>query len=100
MDRASVGRHTWNSNGHRLQERLRHALQGIRRQCEYVERPQPWRHVLLIADKAHPGVEPQGADLRHERVALRTVAHDHEQRLALREERHRLEEIAVAFPVA
>ena len=77
-DAPGVRGHARQADEHRLHQRLRHALVGVRRQRKDVERLQPGHDVALVAREPDARAQVVLVDQRFERLALRPVADDDE----------------------
>ena len=97
-DRARIGGDAGNAREHRLQQRLRNALVGVRRQRDHVDRREPGRDIALLAGECHLARQAERGDLPLQRIALRSVADDDEMRIAVRKARQRVDQEAVALP--
>src|SRR5207245_5327427 len=85
---------------HGLNRRLWDAFVGIRGKREHVERRQPRCDVVLVPNQAHAVPQAERGDLVLQRLALRALTDDKELRIAMRQHRYRIDEIAMSLPAA
>src|SRR5439155_13545774 len=99
-DRAGFGRYARHADQHRLYERLRYAFVGVRWKREDVQRAEPRRNIVLVADEANALAQAKIGNLPLQRFSLRALADDDQLRVTVVEKRHRVYEKTMAFPAA
>src|ERR1700674_3078954 len=85
---------------HGLQDGLRYALVGVRRQHEDIKRLNPGHDICLIAGHQDTLLQSESIDLPGKCLALRAIANNEEPETKIGEPRSLFEYIAMSFPVA